>query len=264
MMPLTVAAAASTESNAHSIVATAGGSGVSRTATRVAMPIVPSEPTKQPAEVVAGRVGLEAAEHATCAVGEHDVDREHVRRRDARPPGSAGRRRWWRRCRRSCRPAATTDRARSAARGGATARDEVEVEHAGLDPRDPCVRVDLEHAVHLGRDDHDRVVERRRAAGEAGAAARAPRTAGRAGARRAPRPRPRRSTAASTPRARAPSRTPASRAYSASSSGSALARCRTERGAQIGEELRRLVRSLERYRLPQPTRARCTTSARPA
>ena len=41
-------AAASIESNAHSIVATAGGSGVSRTATRVAMPIVPSDPTKQP------------------------------------------------------------------------------------------------------------------------------------------------------------------------------------------------------------------------
>ena len=48
MMPLTVAAAASTESNAHSIVATRGGSGVSRTAMRVAMPIVPSEPTKHP------------------------------------------------------------------------------------------------------------------------------------------------------------------------------------------------------------------------
>ena len=48
MMPLTVAAAASTESNAQSIVATAGGSGMSRTAIRVAMPIVPSEPTKQP------------------------------------------------------------------------------------------------------------------------------------------------------------------------------------------------------------------------
>ena len=48
MMPLTVAAAASIESKAHSIVATAGGSGVRRTAIRVAMPIVPSEPTKQP------------------------------------------------------------------------------------------------------------------------------------------------------------------------------------------------------------------------
>ena len=48
MMPVTVDAAASIESNAHNMVATAGGSGVSRTATRVAIPIVPSEPTKQP------------------------------------------------------------------------------------------------------------------------------------------------------------------------------------------------------------------------
>ena len=79
MMPLTVAAAASTESKSNSSVATAGGSGVSRTAIRVAMPIVPSEPTKQPAQVVAGRVGLEAAEPGHLAVGEHDVDREHVR-----------------------------------------------------------------------------------------------------------------------------------------------------------------------------------------
>ena len=35
------------------------------------------------AQVVAGGIGLEAAEHGDLAVGEHDVDREHVRARDA-------------------------------------------------------------------------------------------------------------------------------------------------------------------------------------
>ena len=34
-----------------------------------------------------------------------------------------------------------------------------------------CVRVDFEDAVHLGRDDHDRIAERRRTTGEAGTAA---------------------------------------------------------------------------------------------
>ena len=48
---------------------------------------------------------------------------------------------------------------------------EVEVEHARLHPRDPSRLVDLEHPVHLRRDDDDRFVERRRAPGEAGAAA---------------------------------------------------------------------------------------------
>ena len=48
MVPVTVSEAASIESKAHNIVATAGGLGVSRTATRVEIPIVPSEPTKQP------------------------------------------------------------------------------------------------------------------------------------------------------------------------------------------------------------------------
>ena len=47
---------------------------------------------------------------------------------------------------------------------------EVEVEHAGLDPRDPLVGVDLEHAVQLGGDDDQRVVDGCGAAGEAGAA----------------------------------------------------------------------------------------------
>ena len=44
----TVAAAASTSLNASSIVATLGGLRVRRTATRVAMPNMPSEPTNAP------------------------------------------------------------------------------------------------------------------------------------------------------------------------------------------------------------------------
>ena len=47
---------------------------------------------------------------------------------------------------------------------------EVEVEHAGFHPRDPFVGVDAQHAVHLRGDDHQRITERSRAAGEAGAA----------------------------------------------------------------------------------------------
>ena len=48
MMPLTVAAASSIDVKSSSRVRTTGGLRVSRTAIRVAMPIVPSEPTKQP------------------------------------------------------------------------------------------------------------------------------------------------------------------------------------------------------------------------
>ena len=48
MIPLTVAPASSIDVKSRSRVRTAGGSGVSRTAIRVAMPIVPSLPTKQP------------------------------------------------------------------------------------------------------------------------------------------------------------------------------------------------------------------------
>ena len=114
------------------------------------------------------------------------------------------------------------------ARGGAPLRDRSRFRTPGSTQATRAAGVDVEHAVHLRRDDHDRIVERCRAAGEAGAAARARRTAGRDGGRRAPRPRPRRSSAASTPRPRAPSATPASRAYSASSSGSVLARCGTD------------------------------------
>jgi hypothetical protein len=47
---------------------------------------------------------------------------------------------------------------------------EVEVEQAGLNPRDPLLGVHLEDLIHLGGDDHDRVVERGRATCQAGAA----------------------------------------------------------------------------------------------
>ena len=65
-----------------------------------------------------GASGPNEPEDLHRAVGQHHLHREHVGRGDARRRGSAGRRRWCRRCRRCCTPAATTGRARSAARGG--------------------------------------------------------------------------------------------------------------------------------------------------
>ena len=47
---------------------------------------------------------------------------------------------------------------------------EIEVQHAGLHPRHPFLGVDLEDPIQLGGDDHERVVDRRRPAGEAGTA----------------------------------------------------------------------------------------------
>ena len=63
---------------------------------------------------------------------------------------------------------------------------EVEVEHAGLDPRLAVHGVDAEDPVHLRRHDHDRAVERHRSAGETGARATRRRTA-RRGERRSGR-----------------------------------------------------------------------------
>ena len=48
---------------------------------------------------------------------------------------------------------------------------QVEVQDARLDPCDPCGRVHVEHPVHRGGDDDDRITERCRAAGQPGAAA---------------------------------------------------------------------------------------------
>ena len=121
------------------------------------------------AQVVAGRVGLESAEHGHLSVREHDLDGEHVRARDARREAvrTAG-----------VRGDVAADRARLLGRriGGvvqpqvAHGAGEIEVQDAGLDPGDTRDRVDVEHAVHLRRDDHDRIAQRRRAAGQAGAA----------------------------------------------------------------------------------------------
>ena len=139
MMPLTVAAAASTEANAHSIVATARrvGREAHRDPGRDAHRAFRAD--EAAAQVVAGRVGLEPAEARDLAVGEHDVDREDVRRRD--PFGEAVR---------TARVGAdvAADRARLLRRRvgrvvQAEMRDgprQVEVQHAGLDPRDPLRR----------------------------------------------------------------------------------------------------------------------------
>ena len=89
-----------------------------------------------------------------------------------------GRPRSSRRSRRSCTPAGTTGRARSGGRGRATARVRSRLSTPGSTQATRWLGVDLEHAVDLGRDDDQRVADRGRAAGEAGATPR-PRTPGR-------------------------------------------------------------------------------------
>ncbi len=122
------------------------------------------------AQVEAGDVGFETAEPGHRAVTEDDVHRQHVR---GRHPGGEAMRST------GVRGDVPADRARLL--GGRVGRvveaeaghrvGQVEVEDAGLDPGDPIVDVDLEHPVHLRRDDHQRLVDRSRAAGEPGSAA---------------------------------------------------------------------------------------------
>src|SRR5690606_31772344 len=114
--------------------------------------------------------GVETTEHAHGAVGQHDLQGEHVGAGD--PVGEA------------VGPARVVGDV-AADRAGLLARrvrgevqpvrgerpGEVEVHDAGLHPGDPLRGVDLEDAVHLGGDDHDRVADRHGAAGQAGARA---------------------------------------------------------------------------------------------
>ena len=95
MIALTVAAPSSTSAKSSSIVRTAGGFGVRRTAIAVAMPSVPSPPTNAPRRSKPGGLGVDAAQHGHLAVGQHDLDGEDVRARDAvgqavRPAGVGG------------------------------------------------------------------------------------------------------------------------------------------------------------------------------
>ena len=69
MMPLTVSAAASTAGKSSSSVATAGGSGVRRTAMRVAMPRVPSLPTNAPRRSSPGGSGSRPPSTVTSPSG---------------------------------------------------------------------------------------------------------------------------------------------------------------------------------------------------
>ena len=177
-------------------------------------------------QVVAGRLGVEAAEHRDLAVGQHDLEGEDVGAGHAR--GEAVR---------AARVVGdvAADRARLLARrvGGEVEPErrelpvEVEVDHAGLDPGHPRLGVDRQDAVHLRGDDHDRVAERHRAAGQPGARRRGRRTGGRGGGRPARRPAPRRCRAGSRPPRPRPAMSDASRSYSDRSS----APSRTRSGA---------------------------------
>ena len=127
---------------------------------------------ERPAQVVAVRLGILAAEHDDRTVGQDDLDGQHVRLGDpvgqaVRPTGVVGH-------------VAADAAALLAARVGGEVQTEagdvagqVEVEHARLDPRHAVHRVDRQHPVHLRRRDHHPAVERRRPTGETG-----PRTAG--------------------------------------------------------------------------------------
>ena len=212
MIPLTVAAASSIAVKSSSSVRTRGGFGHEPHRDRGGDAHRALAADEAAAQVVARLVGLEAAEPRDGAVGQHDLDREHVRR-DVTPDA------------RQCGPPAlvadvAADRARLLRRRVGRVvqpevRDrprEVEVEHARLDPREALVGVDLEDAVHLRGHDDDRVVDRRRAAREAGAAPPRHERPVVAAPRRARCSRPRRPSSGSTPRPARPRSTPASRA----------------------------------------------------
>ena len=138
MTALTVDAPASTESKSISIVQIAGGSGVSLTQTLVVDAEHPLAADERPAQVEAERLGVLAAEHGDRAVGQHDLEGDDVGVGDAL--GQAVR---------TARVVGdvAADRARLlAARVGREVQPvdgdgpgQVEVEHAGLDPR-PAAR----------------------------------------------------------------------------------------------------------------------------
>ena len=82
MIPLTVAAASSMLVKSSSSVRTTGGSALRRTAIRLAIAHRPLAADEAAPEVVPRRSGRSPPSARPGAVGEHDVDREHVRRRD--------------------------------------------------------------------------------------------------------------------------------------------------------------------------------------
>ena len=111
------------------------GSGVRRTAIRVAMPSVPSPPTNAPRRSSPAGSGSRPPSSATVAVGQHHLDGQDVGAGDAvgeavRAAGVGGDVAADR-----AATAGSTGRARSGGRSGATALRQVEVEDARLDPR---------------------------------------------------------------------------------------------------------------------------------
>ena len=152
------------------MVRTLGGIGSSRTVISIAMPNIPSLPTKSPTR--SGPQGSPCGEPSRDdrAVGKHDLELDDVVGGDAvleavRPAGVL-------------RDVAAHG-ARRLARGighvvEAVRRDrlgEPRVDHAGLDHGAPAHRVHPEDAVHPGERDEHRVGIGHRAAREAGAGA---------------------------------------------------------------------------------------------
>ena len=122
------------------------------------------------AQVVAGRVGLVAAQLHDLAIGQHDLHPQHVRRRD--PVGEAVR------PSRVVGDVATNRTALLAAGVGGEVQPvlrhgpgEIEVEHTGLDPGQSVDGIDRQDPIHLGRDNQDCIVEWRGTTGETGSGA---------------------------------------------------------------------------------------------
>ena len=171
-----------------------------RTHTRVTTPRVPSLPTTTPRRSYPAASGPSAPNALERAVGHHDVEREHVRARDAVGEAVRAAR---------VRAHVAADRrgllARGVGREGEPERAqvvrEVEVRHAGLDPREPVVGPHLDDARSCARS--PRRGNRRSASRRprARCRCRGARSAGRARRRCARTPAPARSSWA-VPRAR--------------------------------------------------------------
>ncbi len=125
----------------------------------------PLRTDEHPAQVEPVRLRLLATEEGDTAVREDDLEPEDVR--TGHPVGEAV---WSSGVVRHV----AADRARLLARRvggemeavGGDRPGQVEVEHSRFDPRLPVDRIDGQDPVHLGRDDHDRCVERRRTSGQ--------------------------------------------------------------------------------------------------
>ena len=153
MIAETVRAASSTHSNEASAVQRAAGIGIKLSAARVTTPRIPfgSDRHSQQVDLVI------VAESEQAAIGERDVDRQHVVKRDTvlDTPRTTGVLRYIAADRRDREW--TPDRRidQTQWRGCGL---EVGVDDARLDDRAPCLRVDLHDPIHAREIQHQRII----------------------------------------------------------------------------------------------------------